>query len=583
MQFKLYDIIIDMELKNILTSPSRMALLLFSLVILGILFISPTIISNKIEFVGDLYKNLLMWFIETIAWIGIIATFREYLCNVKRSSWRTFIPLAIMYGIIIFIYTFARQMKDALVIGSIGSEGAVVAKVCVFFFALGYQFLYNKITKLVPFSQLAYYGVMPIVAYFTVFGFVLFNIEPMITPSAETIALWKTKTSLGHGIMDSLSIWPRILYYILAETWAVSVTLVFFWQVANRFVSTSEERKSQYPVILTVCQFASLLSGHISKILGSFVKLAARNIGENFAKLHNLKMDNDAVKSLIAKTQLDSLVFYATIVVLVASVVLLYTNYYFFNNNEDPGHPQAGEKKKKGEISKDGIIDMITNKPKLLLLALLTVQYGICSVAMEQFFKSKMKEYSVATTAIGESSTVTYNILNSTYFIVQSRISMIFAMSGNFVIKYLPWLGGAAVTPVIVVIGSILLFSPVVFPSLSVFGYTGVSLSVYSGIFIISLFKAAKYGTFDLTKEFLIGLQNLTDQLNIKNAEGLFGRLGKSFVAFGLFIVMNGFGLSFQSKLLAISMFIVVFAIALIWLFSVLILSTLIPKEENNK
>jgi len=525
-----------MSWKEILVKPTRIIGL-----ILGVSLVSMSVFGYvntlvlKLNICNMKYLDL---FLENIGWVVIIIALREKFWNIHRRDFKKFIPLAIMFFTVIFIYTIGRQLKDALVIPHVGSEGTMAAKIFVFFFALFYQLLYNKISRVVPLSKIVYYATTPIVGYFMFFSFFLLG-KTSILPSASFVAYLKLSFPLLYRfkLISLLQIWPNILYYILCEIWAVTVTLVLIWQIINKYV-TKEERGRFLGAIMIMAQISALNTGLISKSL--------------------CKAFSDQIT--VAKF-INSIIFILLLVKI----------------------DEVKEEKNQKVKESVSIMEMVRKNPVFVLAASLTVFYGLSTVWVEQFWKDKVRTLAaIKSIEAGTSSSVEYGKLNSIFMIFQSRVCIIFSLIGSALSSKASWILLAMSTPSIMLFGSIFVFGPFVFPLL--FGSTDPALmaqiSYVGGFFVLSLFKSLKYVCFDISKEGYINSKTDNEKKEIKNLEGLLGRAGKTFGSFFSYVLIGVTGLNFSSKFLAIILFAGCLIIATSWLYSVIILNKDLKKSK---
>lgn len=541
----------SMKWSELLTKPTR----IFGLLV-GMGLVASSIFSPLSGHIGDLIpilkSHVFDLVLENTGWITIVYALREKFWGISRQDLPKFIPLVIMYFVTVFVYSISRQHKDVLVIPEIGAEGAVACKLLVLVFVTAYQFFYNKFTRKTSISNWVFFASSPIVIYFVIFAFFLIG-NTSVCPSAEHLAGWKHSFPFldRMKIFDILRIWPRVVYYIFCEMYAVTVMMIWIWQVINRYVSKSERIKF-ISSLLIAAQIASLNTGLLNSGLG---KLAP---------------------------SLSSLSQYINIIILILTLVMFLANRYLAKNVP---LPEADTPKK--EIKTDKSIDIFTvirKHPVYVLAALLTVYYGLATVWAEQFWKDKMRILAgIKAVKTGVSIGIAYNNLNSFYFIFQSRMAIFFALVIANIANKLPWLFSATITPLVLLFGSIAMFGSVIFPAVSGFcgGLSPIDISYWGGFFVIATFKGFKYNFFDRSKEDYVSSKSIEDRREIKNLEGLLGRVGKSGAAVALYVVIVLTGSSFSSTLIAKFLFFSCIGIAIIWIISDWFLNKDLHKDKH--
>lgn len=536
-----------MNWKQILTKPSRIAGLIFGVAL--VFFSISELIGNFWMSLGCVCLNAksINLIAENAGWITIVFSLREKIWTVKKTDLKKFIPISLMFFIIIFVYTIARQLKDAIVIPNVGVEGVVASKILVFVASALYQLFYIHISRKVSFSKLAYYAITPIVSYFLIFSFFLMGNKSLLLSdiSLENLSVSFPVLAKLH-LFSLLKIWPNIIYYVLSEVWAVTITMVFIWQIINQYIN-KEERTRMLGPMMTLAQIASLNTGLISQ-----------------------KLCQTFSNSITVAKYVNSIILFLVIILFLA-------NKYLFSNL--PQVEETGKAKKKESVD---IVQMIKDNPITVLAAFLTVFYGLSVVWIEQFWKDKLKILAGAKAlGLGVDSSVIYGQMYSGYMVFQSRICIVFALIGSAISNMIPWLSLALSTPLILFFGCFFIFGPFIFPSLfSIFGNNFVEISYFAGFIVLALFRSLKYICFDLSKEAYISSKDDDKKREIKNLEGMLGRIGKSGGS-ALSYVLTFAGLSFSSFGMAASLFISCLIISSSWIFSITKLHQ--DLEENKK
>lgn len=518
------------------------------------------------------YWILIQFLLEIISWIGIIFSLRSFCWKIKREDLKKFIPIAIMFFSIVFIYTACRQIKDFLVIPMVGSEGSTLTKIIVFAISIPYALSQKKLANKVSFSTLGYLSILPLVGYFSIFAFLLMGNSKILSSNAF-IAMLGNKIPVLSRFFSLIHIWPMAIYYILAEIFAVSVTMVYFWQFANHYLD-KEERGRMYPSLMVVAQFAPFAVSKIQCGLGSLnfnnyssVKVITPIIllftllifiaKASFFKNNSFEekqVEKEVEKQVVSKyltnlamislSTFTLLTFFEPIVnffikifsPLATKLCLLFSTFPFFLKVVFKvlwyiigsfllllGIVRFLKIREMSKV----MFDLGEKNLSFLFTTFLTIFYGFVTVFLEQFWKS---------TIVKELGKEGYRIFTGKYMLIQSRMSIILTVVGsNLILRYCSWQLSANITPLIVLIASISLFGAYLF-NISLFGFSSLHLAMVSGSIIIGFFKSAKYALFDPTKEKYIASQTIEDKKEIKNAEGLTGRVGKS----GGALIMSG-------------------------------------------
>ncbi|KAJ6793153.1 plastidic ATP/ADP-transporter [Iris pallida] len=337
--------------------------------------------------------------------------------------------------------------------------------------------LYSRLSDVLSKEALFYAVILPFLAFFGAFGFVLYPLSDAIHPSALADRLLAALGPSFLGPVAILRIWSFCLFYVMAELWGSVVISVLFWGFANQ-ITTVEEAKEFYPLFGLGANIALIFSGRTVKYFSNMRK----NLGPG--------VDGWAI----------SLKGMMSIVVLLGLVI---TGIYWGVNKfvlNDPSLPRSDRKKKK-EKPKLGMkesLKVLVSSRYVRDLATLVVAYGISINLVEVTWKSKLKaqfpspnEYS---SFMGDFSTAT-GIATFTMMLL-----------GRVILRKFGWGVAAMITPTVLLLTgvgffSLLLFGEPLAPVLGRLGITPLLAAVYVGALQNIFSKSAKYSLFDPCKE----------------------------------------------------------------------------------
>lgn len=147
------------------------------------------------------------------------------------------IPLGAMFFCILFNYTILRDTKDVLVVTAKGSSAEIIPFLKTWVnlpMAIGFMLLYTKLANVLPKEALFYTVLLPFIAFFGAFGFVLYPLSNYFHPTAFADKLLNTLGPRFLGPIAILRIWSFCLFYVMAELWGSVVVSVLFWGFANQ-------------------------------------------------------------------------------------------------------------------------------------------------------------------------------------------------------------------------------------------------------------------------------------------------------------------------------------------------------------
>ena len=146
-----------------------------------------------------------------------------------------------MFFCILFNYTILRDTKDVLVVTAKGSSAEIIPFLKTWVnlpMAIGFMLLYTKLSNVLSKKALFYTVIIPFIAYFGAFGFVMYPLSNMIHPEALADKLLATLGPRFMGPLAILRIWSFCLFYVMAELWGSVVVSVLFWGFANQVIRT---------------------------------------------------------------------------------------------------------------------------------------------------------------------------------------------------------------------------------------------------------------------------------------------------------------------------------------------------------
>ncbi|KAH7657257.1 ATP:ADP antiporter AAA family protein [Dioscorea alata] len=399
--------------------------------------------------------------------------------GVEFQTLKKIIPLGIMFFCILFNYTILRDTKDVLVVTAPGSSAEIIPFLKTWVnlpMAVGFMLLYTKLSNVLSKEALFYTVLLPFIAFFGAFGFVLYPLSGVIHPTALADKLVAALGPSFVGPVAILRIWSFCLFYVMAELWGSVVISVLFWGFANQ-ITTVEEAKEFYPLFGLGANIALIFSGRTVKYFSNLRK----NLGPG--------VDGWAI----------SLKGMMSIVVLLGLVICsIYWGVNKFVVN-DPSIPRSARKKKeKPKLGMKESLKVLLSSRYVRDLATLVVAYGISINLVEVTWKSKLKaqfpspnEYS---SFMGDFSTAT-GIATFTMMLL-----------GRVILRKFGWGVAAMITPTVLLLTgvgffSLLLFGEPLTPVLANFGMTPLLAAVYVGALQNIFSKSAKYSLFDPCKE----------------------------------------------------------------------------------
>jgi AAA family ATP:ADP antiporter len=157
--------------------------------------------------------------------------------GVGLPTLKKIIPLGLMFFCILFNYTILRDTKDVLVVTAKGSSAEIIPFLKTWVnlpMAIGFMLAYSKLSDVLSREALFYTVIFPFIAFFGLFGFVLYPLRDLIHPTALADRLLAALGPSFLGPVAILRIWSFCLFYVMAELWGSVVVSVLFWGFANQ-------------------------------------------------------------------------------------------------------------------------------------------------------------------------------------------------------------------------------------------------------------------------------------------------------------------------------------------------------------
>ncbi|KAL3618338.1 hypothetical protein CASFOL_038659 [Castilleja foliolosa] len=395
--------------------------------------------------------------------------------GVEVLTLKKILPLGMMFFCILFNYTILRDTKDVLVVTAKGSSAEIIPFLKTWVnlpMAIGFMLLYTKLANVLSKDALFYTVMLPFIAFFGAFGFVLYPLSNFFHPTALADKLLNVLGPRFLGPLAILRIWSFCLFYVMAELWGSVVVSVLFWGFANQ-ITTVDEAKKFYPLFGLGANVALIFSGRTVKYFSQM----RQNLGPG--------VDGWAIslKGMMS---------------IVVGMGLMICFLYWWVNNNVALPTRSLKKKEKPKMGTMESLKFLVSKKYIRDLATLVVAYGISINLVEVTWKSKLKaqfptpnEYSAF---MGDFSTAT-GIATFTMMLLSQWIFN----------KY-GWGVAAKITPTVLLITGVGFFSLILFgdpfaPALASFGITPLLAAVYVGAMQNIFSKSAKYSLFDPCKE----------------------------------------------------------------------------------
>lgn len=424
---------------------------------------------------------------------------------------KKFLPMGLMMMCILFNYNILRDVKDALVVNAPGSGAEALSFLKLYGVtpsAIIFMIIFTKLANVLPTERLFSSIIAFFLVFFGAFAFLIYPNAEALHMSAATVAGLRESMPALHWMFPVIGNWSFSLFYIFSELWGSAVLSMIFWQIANHMTRVNEAKRF-YGLFGMIGNVGLMLAGSLIVVCTQY----AKQVG-----------DKNAAWALNLKIQMG-------LVVIAGFITLALYSWMQKNVMTDPRLCDPKEKKEKKSKPKLSLVESfryILTSPYLGLIAVVVLAYGVTINVVEGVWKGQIK--------IAFPNENDYLDFMGKFTFTTGFVTIILMIVGNNILRRLSWLKAAMVTPLMVLVTSVVFFSFIYYSNqhspMSAFMGTTCTMAlaaVLVGLVQNVLSKATKYSLFDSTKQ--MAYIPLDPELKIKGqaaVEVIGGRAGKS-------------------------------------------------------
>ncbi len=466
---------------------------------------------------------------------------------------KKFLPMGLMMFCILFNYTVLRDTKDSIVVNAPGSGAEALAFIKLYGTtpaAILFMIIYAKLSNILSRQNLFYAALIPFLFFFAAFALFIYPNRGALHMAEETIHALQGEYKYLYWIIPVIGNWSYSLFYILSELWGSVVISLLFWQFANEITRVSEAKRF-YGMFGLIGNFGLMLSGYTVYYFSNI---------------------RDSVPEGVDPWGMTLNYLMTFVVISGICVVAIYswmnksvlTDKRFYDAEVDTGK----KKKDKPKLSLGESFKYLMQSPYLGLIAMIVLAYGVSINLVEGVWKGQIK--------IRFPNENDYNAFMGQFSFITGVVTVILMVVGNNVLRRLSWFAAAMITPIMILITSLIFFGVIMYgnsvndPLYPMMSTTMVMIAVLAGLAQNVLTKSTKYSLFDPTKE--MAYIPLDQELKVKGkaaVDVIGGRAGKSG---GAFIQSTLTGFVFVGSTLASLahiLAIVVVGVVIVWMVSV--------------
>ncbi len=447
----------------------------------------------------------------TLMYKAKLRSYLNFLFPVQRSEQRSFWPMFLMIFFIAFTYNLLKIIKDTIVVSAAGAEAIPFIKLWVMFpMAVVMTAFFTAVSQVYSQRKVFFIIMSIFLVSIGLFLTVLFPLREAFFLHSVADGLSEVLPSGLNGLIDVIRYWPLAVFYTMAELWGSMVMFVLFWGFANRVVPI-EQAKRFYPLFGIAANSSGFFASNVFMLTKDNINM--------FTSLSFI--GNSWEKALFV---LGSIVLVAG---LASSFIFWWLEHAVFK--EDTRGPSLTDAK--GKKTKMGLFESIQYLWKnqyIRNIAIIVIVYNISSNLTEVIWKGEVHKLYPDPEAFG--TYMSQVMIWISLFAIFSDLCI-----SSSLIRRFGWTTGALVTPVILLLTSVLFFSFLIFDLpyessiAGIFGVSLLSMSTFFGSIQNVAVRASKYSLFDITKEIaFIPLDNDSKMRGKAAIDGVGSRLGKS-------------------------------------------------------
>lgn len=432
---------------------------------------------------------------------------RSFLWPIHSFELRRFLPLFIIYALIVFNYSLLRATKNTLVITApnAGAESLVFIKVwAILPMAFLFTYLFTRLSNKLSQEKIFYIMMSIFLVFFLIFFAVLYPLRDLLHPNALADKLQAALPLGFKGLISIFRNWTFTLFYVMSELWGTTIMTVLFWGFANQITSVNDARRF-YGLFGVGANLATILAGNIAALFSSRTIIA-------------LLPGDDHWGNCIALL---------TSFILFTGVVTMFI-FRWYNKNVIKRTIRMNIPDSKEKMSLKRNFAYLAKSKYLICIAVIVLAYNLSFNLIETVWNHQMK--------LLFPNPTDFQAYNGKVMMVMGVLSTIVGLffCGN-VIKKFGWTVSALVTPTIMLVTGFFFFSFILLQNTklailaSLLGASPLAISVFFGSMQNCLTRSCKYTLFDSTKE--MSFIPLSDECKIKGKaaiDGVGSRLGKS-------------------------------------------------------
>lgn len=423
---------------------------------------------------------------------------RSALWPIHRNEKKMFVPLLIMLFLISFIQTILIGLKDSIVVTTSGAEAIPFIKMwAILPAALLITFIFTKLSNRYTQEIIFYLLTGGFLLFYGLFAFVIYPYRHVLNFVESAAYLDQVLPAGLRGLISIYRHWSLTGFYTICELWNTVVVSLLFWRFANEITQVSEARRF-YSVLSIAYNIAVFGAGAFSAFL------------------------------TYQYSEWEHVMMLSIFVIMGCGLALMGTFRWMQHVVKQPQESQRkDDTNKKPKLSLSESIAYVWKSQYLICIAVIVLAFGLVHNLVEVVWKDQIRALFPAI--------LDYNHYLSNMQMIQGLLALVLSIGMAEGIKRLGWANVSLLTPVVMMVASLLFFGVMYFQDrlspffTAVLGVSPLTAAVFVGSFQICMEKACKHSVVDTTKEMAFIPLSLESKLKGKTAiDGLGARVGRS-------------------------------------------------------
>lgn len=432
---------------------------------------------------------------------------RSFLWPIHGSELKRFLPLFVIYALIVFNYSLLRSIKTPLVIAApnAGAESLVFIKVwAILPMAFLFTYLFTKLSNKLSQEKIFYVMMSIFLSFFFIFFVVLYPLRDVLHPNTLADRLQEILPLGFKGLISIFRNWTFTLFYVMSELWGTTIMTVLFWGFANQITSIPDAKRF-YGLFGVGANLATILAGYFAMLFSSSMIVSLLPGDDHWG---------NCIKLLSS-------------MVLITGVLTMFL-FRWYNKKVIKRTIRLDLPNSKKKMSLKRNFAYLAKSKYLICIAIIVLAYNLSFNMIETVWYHQTKLLFPEPT----DQQAYFGKVMIVMGILSTLIGLFFC--GNTIKKF-GWTISALVTPTIMLVTGFFFFSFILLQSTklavlaSLLGVTPLAMSVFFGSMQNCVTRSCKYTLFDATKE--MSFIPLSDECKLKGKaaiDGVGSRLGKS-------------------------------------------------------